>query len=366
MTIDFTFAVVFQFFVIAQGLTTTLLLLGSVRRKRQNLWLGLLIMGMTFQVLDAFFSGSGIYREHNWLYFSPFFYTWGYGALLLFYTRSATDPLFVFARRHGWHFVPVALQFLFFLGIAVQSLDFKTWFWQHVHKPYTRYADYYIGVFLMLGYLRICLVRLPKTDAGMRWLRVFILAFIGFYFVAAIDPLVNQWYPPVQKPKFYLIQFVLPLFAYWLGITAYLRERSRPNVVAQPKADKADKFFTDPGQLVLIGELMQTRKLFLNPDLTLADLAAETGMTPNVVSLCLNAGFGKSFSDFVNGYRIEEVKRRLQAGDTARLTLLGIAYESGFNSKTTFNRVFKEVTGMPPKTYKNMSRSVSWNDGMPE
>jgi len=170
----------------------------------------------------------------------------------------------------------------------------------------------------------------------------------------------------VQKPRFYLTQFVLPLFAYWLGITAYMRKRSRPGVVIQLKADKTDKVFTDSGQLGLIGELMQTRKLFLNPDLSLADLAAETGMTPNAVSLCLNAGFGKSFSDFVNGYRIGEVKRRLQAGDTARLTLLGIAYESGFNSKTTFNRVFKEATGMPPKTYKNMSRSVSWNDRVPE
>ena len=64
----------------------------------------------------------------------------------------------------------------------------------------------------------------------------------------------------------------------------------------------------------------------------------------------------------MNGYRIEEVKRRLQAGDTQRLTLLGIAYESGFNSKTTFNRVFKETTGMSPKAYKNMSQNVSWND----
>ena len=359
MTIDFNLIVVFQFFVIVQGLTTAVLLLSSTRRKKQNMWMGLLVAGMTLQVIDAFFSVSGIYRDNNWLYFSPFFYTWGYGALLFFHIRSATDPSFSFNRRHWRHFAPVAFQFLFFSVIALQSLGFKTWFWLNVHKPYTRYVDYYIGVALTIGYLRYGLIWLPKADLQLRWLRVFIRELIVFYIVAAIDPLVNHWYPPGQKPRFYLTQLVLPVFVYWLGITAYVKERFRQNVIAKPKADKV---FDDAPQLRKVSEWMRADKPFLNPDLTLTDLANQTGMTPNALSLCLNAGFGKSFNDFVNGYRIEEVKRRLQAGDTQRLTLLGIAYESGFNSKTTFNRVFKETTGMSPKAYKNMFQNVSWND----
>ncbi len=361
MTIDFNLIVVFQFFVIVQGLTTAVVLLSSVRQKKQNVWLGLLVAGMTFQVMDAFFSVSGIYRDNNWLYFSPFFYTWGYGAFLFFYIRSVTDPSFSLARRHWQHFAPVAFQFLFFLAIALQSLGFKTWFWLHIHKPYTRYADYYIGLALTIGYLRCGLIWLPKADLQLRWLRVFIRALVVFYIVAAIDPLLNHWYPPAQKPRFYLTQLVLPVFAYWLAIAAYLKARFRQNALAKPKTDKV---FDDAPQLHKVSEWMRADKPFLNPDLTLADLASQTGMTPNALSLCLNAGFGKSFNDFVNAYRIEEVKRRLQAGDTQKLTLLGIAYESGFNSKTTFNRVFKETTGFSPKDYKNKFQTTLRDDSV--
>ncbi|HEX8507607.1 MAG TPA: helix-turn-helix domain-containing protein, partial [Hymenobacter sp.] len=73
---------------------------------------------------------------------------------------------------------------------------------------------------------------------------------------------------------------------------------------------------------------------------------------PRLISFTVNAGFGRSFNDLVNGYRVAEVQRRLAAPDARRFTLLGIAFESGFNSKTTFNRIFKQVTGVAPRDYQ--------------
>ncbi|MBC8082005.1 MAG: AraC family transcriptional regulator, partial [Hymenobacter sp.] len=70
-----------------------------------------------------------------------------------------------------------------------------------------------------------------------------------------------------------------------------------------------------------------------------------------LISFTVNAGFGRSFNDLVNGYRVAEVKRRLATPDAQRLTLLGIAFESGFNSKTTFNRIFKQLTGKAPREW---------------
>jgi len=93
-------------------------------------------------------------------------------------------------------------------------------------------------------------------------------------------------------------------------------------------------------------------RLFQNPTLTLAELSAHTGLPPRLISFTVNAGFGRSFNDLVNGYRVAEVQRRLAAPDARRFTLLGIAFESGFNSKTTFNRIFKQVTGVAPRDYQ--------------
>jgi len=96
---------------------------------------------------------------------------------------------------------------------------------------------------------------------------------------------------------------------------------------------------------------MDNQKLYLNPTLTLSEFAKELKLNPKMVSQQINSGLGKSFNDFVNQYRVEEVKLRLNSLDLERLTILGIAYESGFNSKTTFNRIFKDFTGVAPRDF---------------
>jgi AraC-like DNA-binding protein len=65
----------------------------------------------------------------------------------------------------------------------------------------------------------------------------------------------------------------------------------------------------------------------------------------------INQGFQLNFNDFINQYRIEAVKDKLKAGEQKTQTLLGIAYDCGFNSKATFNRAFKKVTGLSPKQW---------------
>ncbi|MGZ3777069.1 MAG: ABC transporter permease, partial [Mucilaginibacter sp.] len=74
---------------------------------------------------------------------------------------------------------------------------------------------------------------------------------------------------------------------------------------------------------------------------------------PHDLSRIINIGLEKNFSDFINDFRVREVVRKMQNPAYDRITLLGIAYESGFNSKRTFNRVFKETTGKSPVEYKN-------------
>ena len=100
-----------------------------------------------------------------------------------------------------------------------------------------------------------------------------------------------------------------------------------------------------------ITSFMSENQPFLNPELSLRDLADHLHIPHNQLSQLLNEGFGKNFSDFVNGYRLEVFKSKVSEPSLQHLTLLALAFESGFNSKTVFNTYFKKKMGMTPKAY---------------
>lgn len=100
-----------------------------------------------------------------------------------------------------------------------------------------------------------------------------------------------------------------------------------------------------------LNRAMQNEKIFTNPELTLAGLAAHLAVHPNHLSQVINSFEGKNFYDYINFHRIEEFKRIAPKPENAGFTLLSIAYEAGFNSKTSFNRNFKRVTGISPTEY---------------
>ncbi len=101
--------------------------------------------------------------------------------------------------------------------------------------------------------------------------------------------------------------------------------------------------------------LMVTEKLFTEPELTLSDLANRLEIHPNYLSQIINEIEGMNFYDYINGLRIEEFKRLVAIPENQRFTLLALAYECGFNSKSAFNRFFKKATDLSPSEYvKNL------------
>ena len=101
-----------------------------------------------------------------------------------------------------------------------------------------------------------------------------------------------------------------------------------------------------------ITRLMEKDKLYQEPELTLQVLAEKLGYQAYQVSQAINEGFSKSFYQLVNGYRVEEAKRLLGDERNRNYTLLSVGFEAGFNSKTTFNTVFKKFTGLTPTEYR--------------
>ncbi|HAS45806.1 MAG TPA: hypothetical protein DCS93_35320 [Microscillaceae bacterium] len=97
---------------------------------------------------------------------------------------------------------------------------------------------------------------------------------------------------------------------------------------------------------------METHQPYLASKLTLVQLATQLDMSTHHLSQIMNEQLGKNFFEFINHYRVETIKEKLQNPKFTHYTLLGIALESGFNSKTSFNTVFKKITGMTPSQYQ--------------
>ncbi|MHA7060161.1 helix-turn-helix domain-containing protein [Aquimarina sp. M1] len=108
---------------------------------------------------------------------------------------------------------------------------------------------------------------------------------------------------------------------------------------------------------VLLEKSMKEEKLYLDPRLTLTSLAQSLNMKPTQLSWLINTGFSCNFYDFVNSYRAEEFVKKLKNDEHKNQTLLSLAYDAGFNSKTTFNKTFKKVFKSTPREFLQKSAS---------
>lgn len=108
----------------------------------------------------------------------------------------------------------------------------------------------------------------------------------------------------------------------------------------------------------MITAAMVREKLYQEPQLTLQDLSTKLEFPSHQVSQAINEGMKKNFYDLVNGYRVEEAKRLLLNPTNRNYTILSVGFEAGFNSKTTFNTVFKKFTGVTPTEYRDREKEM--------
>ncbi|MBC8767312.1 helix-turn-helix domain-containing protein [Arenibacter sp. BSSL-BM3] len=146
------------------------------------------------------------------------------------------------------------------------------------------------------------------------------------------------------------------------GVLAFKKFKSRGLTnKGNPKAKKSHKPI-DPNlegenieKIKELNLLMETDKIYLDSELGLSQLAEKIEVSTNHLSMLLNDYIGKNFYDYINHYRVEEVKKRLKDPYYQKQTISSIGGDCGFNSKSAFNRIFKNLTGKTPSAYQNMS-----------
>ena len=142
---------------------------------------------------------------------------------------------------------------------------------------------------------------------------------------------------------------------------ANLTEEMEFNSNNQPKSKSIRAGLSEQKKNEIISKivvLMERDKLYQETELTLQDLAGKIQAPTYQVSQALNEGMKKNFYDLVNGYRVEEAKNLLLDPKSINYTILSVGFEAGFNSKTTFNTVFKKFTGLTPTDFRQKQKQL--------
>ena len=130
----------------------------------------------------------------------------------------------------------------------------------------------------------------------------------------------------------------------------------------QDKSTKTELSNEEIGSYVnCLMEYMDKSKPYLNSKITIRELASKINIPVNLLSRIVNSELNQNFFDFINKYRVEEFKRLLAENHNKRFTLLSLAYSSGFNSKSSFNSIFKKHTGSTPTEYVNAQGEINSN-----
>ncbi len=265
------------------------------------------------------------------------------GPLIYFYTRSGYDEA-SFSRTHLFPFLIFILYFLFqnhLVESRVRSLDILQVVLQIIH----------LGIYAFLSYRYVE----PKASLGYAWRKQLVLSFMG-YVLSVVSYYLLAWSGWLRIEYDYMISASSCLFIYFVGYKGYVHPEQLRQLDHQRYARSSLSKRASGAILTALKNYFSREKPYLKSDLKLADVADRTSFSAHHISQSLNQVEGVSFPDFVNRYRFEEAKRILSNSQDAHLRIIDVAYDSGFNNKTTFTNVFKRFEGITPSEYREKMR----------
>lgn len=312
-----------------------------------------------------------IHRYAVGIIWVPLTYTLALGPCFYFYIRYMTNTGSIEKPKIWPHFIPVFLEVLLFLIEVYQGIpQRKGYFQTETYLIFNPFVNSFAIISLMIyGYFARKRIRdyhlwvennySHYHRYNLNWLYRFSTIFMAFlalwlgyflidYFLFNYELSVYDYYP---------FHLTLAIISIWLSVEAF----TKPDVIYPEKTVKLnsdnkstsvpDEELQEKGSW--LKQQIEQNLLYLDPELSLKSLADTLSIHPNLTSRIINDGLEQTFSDCINEYRVKAVIKKLEDRENDKSTFLAIAFDCGFNSKTTFNRVFKKQIGLTPLQYRN-------------
>lgn len=369
---DYNLAALFSFLVAFQFIFVALYLFTHKRgNKRNNNLLGLLFLVFAISLLDFTIRVSGVVLPIPLLHLVDDGFFLLYGPLLYFYVRGVVYRDFKFRTRDAFHLIPFLgytsylVYHLIFIDLGTQleavkkvdASDLPPWIFLVSLIIYIHILSYlWFGWRTLRLYQSIIREKFSSIDEiNLEWLSFMIKAFTCITVVA----MIHNTLPIFGNVIFQYSSLILLLIAAFFFINRVLvKALNQPMIFSGIALEETEKYASsnlkqseiDHHKLQL-EKLMQDEKIYLNPDLTSQHLAEQLAIGTKALSQVINQGFNKNFFDYINTYRCQEVKDILKGPDK-KITVLEAMYQAGFNSKSSFNKEFKKLTGLTPSEFK--------------
>lgn len=297
----------------------------------------------------------------------PLQFSLALGPFIYFYVLKITRPGYKLRGTDLLHFIPLLLQQGIFVLEIGQSISTEV---ATYHTPVFQQTGLVLNMAAFISVVAYLYISFRLIESyyqqlkfnhvndryrnQMRWLVRLIKTF-GFLWLL--------WLPFIAADHFYFhyqlgAQAYYPLYLLLAGMMIWIAAtvHSKPGALVTEEASPVLKVpvSADLRQKgTWLRKAMEANQYYRDTELNLTSLAEKLGLTIHELSRIINVALKKNFNDFINEYRVTEVIRRMRDPAFGHITLLGIALESGFNSKSSFNRIFKQMTGKSPAEYKN-------------
>lgn len=367
-----------MYYIFSLGVFEAVFLFALISTKKEKSLADSILGGIFFLFgFNIFLSFLEFYNRQNG-YPIPFFinttppFILLHGPMLWFYVKAQTEQNFRFKPIHLLHLLPFTLMELDFI-LNIYSLPQALKIQMDASEGFKHMLSY--GFFMLMililpstyyiwtlsilhKYIRLIKNNFSKIEnIDLKWLRVLIISSLVMTSIINIPFFIDFFIPLAPFVWMQAASFIfVSLYVLFLGFFGHKQESlftkvPLQQVESQPETkkhiNKADETF-----IYKLLENMKELKLYLNPDLNLSALSIAMNVSEEYLSSVLNNHLHRNFFDFVNKYRVEEFKTQCLDPQNDSFTLIGIAYGCGFNSKATFNRVFKNSTNLTPGEYK--------------
>ena len=337
-----------------------------------NRLLATILFLLSYRLLVQIMRLFGIGYYDSW-YYVMIDLSWIHGALIYFYTKAQTQPRLQFKRKDWIHLLPVILQISISVFVRLQNLywdgtkESLSWLGYYGYVVWMNNPTIYIIASALIIFYTYKSEKLLQTidtnfeiaDKKLVWIKRIIRSFLVYFSIVLLVLLIDSVvYASVNAgsyfyfTRFYYYPFFIGIAAltYWIGLEGFSR-RNDPELAIKTTVTKEEQ-----ERLHVISKKLQNAmevdKVYTDQELSLNSLAKQLDIKPYLLSKCLNEINQVRFNDYVNGYRVKEVQRLLEDNANSKYTLLNLAMDAGFNSKSSFNRAIKKQLGISPSELK--------------